>query len=177
MTNQQSNGNRQSDGVLSCDHMLRSLAESVWRRAPRFLRRWSVRMTNVRFTVTAAGIISDAEGRVLLLKHRFRVGSGWGIPGGFLEANEQPESGLRRELREEIGLELQTVKLFKVRTFKSVRQIEIIFSGRTQGAATPQSDEIKKAAWFALDSLPEGLPSDQRQLIKDALKLGANLEG
>lgn len=157
--------------------MLRNLAESMWRRAPRFLRFWGVRLTNVRFTVTAAGIISDSEGRVLLLKHRFRAGSGWGIPGGFLEANEQPEEGLRRELREEIGLELEAAKLFKVRTFKSARQIEIIFRGHTQGAVTPQSDEIKKAEWFKLESLPEGLPADQRQLIKDAWRLGANLKG
>lgn len=156
--------------------MLRDLAELVWRGAPRFLRRWGVRLTNARFTVTAAGIISDAEGRVLLLKHRFRAGSGWGIPGGFLEADEQPEVGLRRELREEIGVELQSIKLYKVRTFRKARQIEIIFRGRTRDSATPQSNEIKKASWFELDSLPEGLPDDQRRLIKDAFNHGANQE-
>jgi 8-oxo-dGTP diphosphatase len=156
--------------VLSFASMLRDLAESAWRRAPKVLRRWSVRLTNARFTVTAAGIISNSEDRVLLLKHRFRTGSGWGIPGGFIEADEQPEEGLRRELREEIGLELQTVRLYKARTFKGTRQIEIIFYGRTEGVATPQSQEIKKAGWFALDSLPEGLPPDQRHLIKDVLQ-------
>lgn len=156
--------------------MLRDLSESVWRHAPRFLKRWSVRVMNARFTVTAAGIISDPNGRVLLLKHRFRAGSGWGIPGGFLEAGEQPEDGLRRELREEIGVELQSVKLYKARTFKTARQIEIIFRGRTRDSATPQSNEIKKAAWFTLESLPEGLPDDQRQLIKDVFDHGANRE-
>lgn len=163
-------------GVLSFANMLRDLAESVWRKAPRVLRLWSVRLTNARFTVTAAGIISNSEDRVLLLKHRFRTGSGWGIPGGFIEADEQPEEGLRRELREEIGLELQTVTLYKARTFKGTRQIEIIFSGRTEGVATPQSQEIKKAGWFALDSLPEGLPADQRHLIKMCFNRGAKLE-
>ncbi len=158
------------DGVLSFGNMLRDLAESVWRNAPKFLRRLSVRLTNTRFTVTAAGIISDSENRVLLLKHRFRAGSGWGIPGGFIEADEQPEDGLRRELKEEIGLELQTLKLYKARSFKGARQIEIIFCGRTHGTATPQSQEIKKAGWFSLDSLPEGLPSEQRELIKDVLR-------
>jgi 8-oxo-dGTP diphosphatase len=156
--------------MLSFGIMLRDLAESVWRGAPRFLRRWSVRLTNTRFTVTAAGIISDSEGRVLLLKHRFRAGSGWGIPGGFIEADEQPEQGLRRELQEEIGLELQSLELYKARSIKGARQLEIIFYGRTHGAVTPQSQEIKKAEWFALDALPEGLSSDQRQLIKDVLQ-------
>ena len=156
--------------------MLRDLSESVWRRAPALLRRWGVRLTNARFTVTAAGIILDSEDRVLLLKHRFRSGSGWGIPGGFLEAGEQPENGLRRELREEIGIELQSVKLYKARTFKTARQIEIIFRGRTGDSATPQSDEIEQATWFTLDSLPEGLPDDQRRLIKDVFNHGANRE-
>jgi ADP-ribose pyrophosphatase YjhB (NUDIX family) len=156
--------------------MLRDFAEAVWRRAPRFLRLWSVRLTNARFTVTAAGIIFDASGRVLLLKHRFRAGSGWGIPGGFIMANEQPEEGLRRELREEIGLELQGLELCRVRTFKDVRQIEIVFRGQSDGLVTARSDEIKKAEWFELASLPEGLPSDQRRLIKDVFSRGANLE-
>ena len=156
--------------------MLRDLAGTVWRRAPRFLRLWSVRLTNARFTVTAAGIIFDPSGRVLLLKHRFRAGSGWGMPGGFIEANEQPEEGLRRELREEIGLELQALKLCRVRTFTNFRQIEIVFSGQTEGLVTAQSDEIEKAGWFELASLPEGLPSDQSRLIKDVFRRGANLE-
>ena len=155
--------------------MLRNLAESLWRRAPRWLRLWGVRLTNTRFTVTAAGIIFDVDDRVLLLEHRFRAGSGWGIPGGFIEANEQPEETLRRELQEETGLELKEAQLVTVRAFKSARQLEIIFSGTTKGDASPRSEEIKKAEWFDLDALPAGLPADQRQLIKDVFKRGGKL--
>ncbi|MGI8735109.1 MAG: NUDIX hydrolase [Pyrinomonadaceae bacterium] len=153
--------------------MLRDLAETIWRRAPRFVRSWSMRLTNARFTVTAAGIVVDAHGRVLLLKHRFRAGSGWGIPGGFIEAGEQPEEGLRRELREEIGLELDTAELSKTRTLSQVRQIEIVFRCSTQGTALPQSIEIRNAGWFPLTELPDGLPEDQRRLIKYVLNDGA----
>lgn len=153
--------------------MFRSLAEKIWRRAPRFMRRWSMRLTQARFTVTAAGIILDSQGRVLLLKHRFRTGSGWGLPGGFLEAGEQPEAGLRRELREEIGLELETAEFFIARTFRQPRQVEIVFRCRTKDAAAPQSNEIKTAGWFTADSFPEGLPNDQRRLIKRVLDNGA----
>lgn len=132
-----------------------------------------MRLTQTRFTVTAAGLIVDNEGRVLLLKHRFRPGSGWGIPGGFIEAGEQPEEGLRRELREEIGLELASAQLFATRAFQKPRQIEIIFRCQPNGDALPQSMEIRKAAWFLPESLPAGLPEDQRQLIKRMLIDGA----
>lgn len=153
--------------------MLKDILEGIWRRLPKTLRRLTMRLTQTRFTVTAAGLIADDEGRVLLLKHRFRPGSGWGIPGGFIEAGEQPEEGLRRELREEIGLELERADLLATRAFKKPRQIEIIFRCRPQGDALPQSIEIRKAAWFLPDSLPEGLPSDQKDLIKRLLVDGA----
>jgi 8-oxo-dGTP diphosphatase len=153
--------------------MLRDLAGTIWRGAPTFVRRWSMRLAHARFTVTAAGIVIDDNGRVLLLKHRFRGGSGWGIPGGFVEAGEQAEEGLRRELREEIGLELDSAEICKARTFSDVRQIEIVFRCRSQGIALPQSIEIRKAGWFPLSELPDGLPESQRQLIKQVLNDGA----
>ena len=156
--------------------MLSGLAQSLWRRAPRFVRLWGVRLTNARFTVTAAGIILNPSGQVLLLKHRFRAGSGWGIPGGFIEANEQPAAALRRELLEEIALQLQSAELWHVRTLRSVGQIEVIFCCETEAEVQPVSDEIELAGWFNLESLPPGLPTDQAQMIKAVFDRGAKLE-
>ena len=154
--------------------MLKDFLGSIWRRTPKALRRLTTRLTQTRFTVTTAGIIVDEKNRVLLLKHRFRPGGGWGIPGGFIEAEEQPEAALRRELREEVGLEVEDVRLFSTRTFETVKQLEILFRGRAKGGALPQSIEISKAGWFSLEELPAELPEAQQQLIRDALKDGAN---
>ena len=60
-----------------------NLISKIWRRLPVRMRRWSMRLTHARFTVTAGGIIFNDAGEILLLKHRFRAGSGWGLPGGF----------------------------------------------------------------------------------------------
>lgn len=152
--------------------MLKDLISSIWNRFPRVLRRMTMRVTHARFTVTAAAIVVDEQGRVLMLKHRFRPGTGWGLPGGFIEAAEQPDEAVRRELREEVGLELADVEVVTTRASKKPRQIEIVFRCRPQGDASPQSVEIRKASWFSIDSLPEGLPADQRRLIKDALNAG-----
>ncbi len=111
----------------------------------------------------------NEEGHVLLLKHVFRMGSGWGIPGGFIEKGEQPEEAVRRELREEAGLELKSAELAFVRTHKKPTQIEIIFRCSPDGDAEPQSLEIKSAAWFDLRELPPEVNDSQRRLIERAL--------
>lgn len=152
--------------------MFKDLIAGIWGRVPRGLRRMTMRATHARFTVTAAAIVVDTQGRVLLLKHRFRPGAGWGIPGGFIEAGEQPDEAVRRELREEVGLELGGVEVVTTRTFKKPRQIEIVFRCRPRGDASPQSIEIRKASWFSIDSLPQGLPPDQQRLLRDTLTDG-----
>jgi len=154
--------------------VLQKLIAKMWRALPPRVRRWSMRATQTRFTVTAGALIFNDEGQVLLLKHRFRAGSGWGIPGGFLELGEQPDEALRRELREEIGLELQHVEIFTSRSFKRPRQVEILFRCRASGEVKSKTIEVEQAAWFSTHSLPAGLPNDQRLLIDRATSYGAN---
>ena len=151
--------------------MLKKLLGTLWRGAPKSLRRWGVRLVEPRFTVTAGAVVLDAENRLLLLEHVFRAGNGWGVPGGFIKRGEQPADAIRRELREEIGLELDKVELAFVRTLKRPSQVEVIFYCRARrGAAASQSLEIKHAEWFALDALPAGLARDQHRIIERALK-------
>jgi 8-oxo-dGTP diphosphatase len=145
-----------------------NLIGSIWRWLPVRMRRLSMRITHARFTVTAGALIFNDAGQVLLLKHRFRTGSGWGLPGGFLEKGEQPLDALRRELREEIGLEVADAEVFAARSFRKPRQVEVLFRCRANASVKPQNMEVERAEWFSVESLPEGLPRDQRGLIERA---------
>lgn len=129
-----------------------------------------MRLAHTRFTVTAGALIFNRSGQILLLKHRFRAGSGWGLPGGFLEAGEQPIDALRRELREELDLQIEDVEIFTARSFRKPKQVEVLFRGRAHGSVTPRTMEVERAEWFSLDALPEGLPRDQRALVEQAAK-------
>ena len=154
--------------------MLTEFLGAIWRRLPGSLRRRLVRTGQRRFTVTAGAIIFDDDGRVLLLEHVFRADGGWGIPGGFLSKGEQPETALRREMREEIGIELEQVEMLFARTLPRPRQIEIYFAARAIGTPQPCSFEIRTAEWFKIDNLPAELSQDQRRLIQRALTLSEN---
>lgn len=152
--------------------MLKGLVAGLWRRSPRFVRRAGVWLTQPRFAVTAGAVVCDERGRVLLLRHVLRKGSGWGIPGGFLKGGEQPEEAVRRELREEIGLGLDSVELAFVRSLGGVRQIEVIFRASMKSGALARVEkgfEIDRAEWFERDSLPESISKDQRRIISRAL--------
>ncbi len=148
---------------------MRRIIAALWRRAPRWTRRLGVLFTESRFTVTVGAVVIDSRNRILLLHHRFRPGSGWGIPGGFINPREQPEDAVRRELREEVGLEVEVTRVAFVRTLRKYRQVEIIFLCNPKGTPIPQGSEINRAEWFELNSLPEGLSDDQRGLIRRAL--------
>lgn len=57
---------------------------------------------NLRAAVRA--LLVDEHDRVLLVRFEFPTASLWALPGGGLDDGESHEDGLRRELREELGL-------------------------------------------------------------------------
>ena len=151
--------------------MLSDVLGAIWRHLPAFVRRNAGSAAQSRFTVTVGAVLFDDAGRILLLDHVFRSHAGWGLPGGFVMKGENPEDALRRELREEVAIEIKDVKLGFTRTLGPLKQVEIYFRARVIGDPKPSSFEIKSAQWFAPDQLPPDLSKDQRRLIERAISL------
>ena len=86
--------------------------------------------------VVAAAVI-DAAGRVLIAqrpegKH---LAGGWEFPGGKLEPGEERAAGLARELREELGITIETPRpLIRVRHAYPAREVllDVLFASSGQ---------------------------------------------
>ncbi len=81
---------------------------------------------DARHSVSVAGVITDDHGRALLIQRRDN--QRWEPPGGVLEPGETIYDGLRREVREETGLEVEPIALTGV--YKNMNPYRYLASGR-----------------------------------------------
>jgi 8-oxo-dGTP diphosphatase len=58
----------------------------------------------LRLRDAVRALLIDQHDDLLLVRFEFPTATVWALPGGGLEPGEDPETGLRRELREELGL-------------------------------------------------------------------------
>ncbi|MGI8670246.1 MAG: NUDIX hydrolase [Aridibacter sp.] len=148
--------------------MFKKIIEKVWKFTPYGIRLRAVRLIQKKFTASVVAIITNEKNEILILDHRFRFGASWGLPGGFIERDENPEDAIKRELKEETNLKLENLRLIKVRTIG--KHLEVIFSAKGVGRAKVNSQEIKEVGWFALDKLPEEMSKIQKELVMKLVK-------
>ena len=134
---------------------------------PGIIRVKLVLITQKKFTVSVGAVVTNERNEVLLLDHVFRPGSGWGIPGGFIEHGEQIDEAIKRELLEETGMELENVVIYHTRT--NGPHIEFLVRATGKGTAEVKSLEIKRLGWFESDKLPEKMSKAQKEIIFEVL--------
>jgi 8-oxo-dGTP pyrophosphatase MutT (NUDIX family) len=130
----------------------------VFGRLPRVVRRRIVRVVAPTFTVGSMCIIERADGAILLVRHSYR--RRWGTPGGLCARREHPIDTARREVLEEVGLEIELVAEPTIVVDARVRRVDVVFRGRPAlgadpDAVQPSSTEILECRWFTPDALPE----------------------
>ena len=144
------------------------LFSGLWLAFPSWLRRFTLRRFQSTFTFSAAAVVVNDEGKVLVLHHLLRPVTGWGLPGGFIDAGEQPYQAIKRELMEETGITLSDVRMLHRRTLG--RHVEILFAAKANEAGEIRSSEIDHLGWYAFDEIPKELPADQRLTVERVLK-------
>jgi 8-oxo-dGTP diphosphatase len=140
----------------------------LWRRVPRPVRRWIVRLIAPSFTVGANCLIERDDGSVLLVRVVYR--DGWGLPGGLINRREEIDDCARREVREEIGLAIDLVGEPAVVVDARPQRIDVVYRARPADGADPdaveaRSPEVSHVRWFAADALPELQPETVSALV------------
>ena len=122
-------------------------------------------------TLGVRGLVRDAEGRVLLLKHTYTPG--WHMPGGGVERGETGEAALARELVEEAGVELLgRPRLVSIHSSEATfRGDHILFflAGQWRQTLATSRGEIHALEWFAPDALPDDATAGTRRRIAEVL--------
>jgi 8-oxo-dGTP diphosphatase len=126
-------------------------------------------MTN-RVPKLAVDCIILVDGKVLLI-HRRNPPQGWALPGGFVEYGETVEDAVRREMKEETGLELQDLRQFRVYSDPSRdprgHVVSVVFAAR--GTGKPEAgDDADRYRLVDLNAVPESeLVFDHAEILRD----------
>ena len=128
----------------------------------------------VRKATGSAAVITDDRGRVLLLKRAYPPGD-WVLPGGNAEADESPVGTVRREVREELGIELEPERLTGVyyqADHPAGEFIHFVFRGALDADAGIRIDpsEVAEHGFFETDALPEPISPSTRRRLTDGLR-------
>ena len=107
--------------------------------------------TTPRHSVSVAAVITDDHNRALLIQ---RADNGhWEPPGGVLELGETIHEGLRREVREETGLEIEPVTLSGVYKNMSRGIIALVFRCKITGGSLVTTAETAGYRWATEDDV------------------------
>ena len=155
---------------MSLGRRAQTLFFSAFKRVPRPARLFLVRRITPSFHVGSICVVERADGHLLLVRQSYRRG-GWGFPGGLLRRREEPADAARRELSEELGIDVELQGQPVVVVDARARRVDVIFTARLgEGSAEPErsphSPEITDARWFPPDGLPSLLPEATSALIE-----------
>lgn len=107
-----------------------------------------------RHIVAASALIRNDKGEIALVRTERR---GWELPGGQIELGESLTDGLRREIFEECGIEVELGRLVQVRSNLSSSIVIFCFQASYVNGELRPSDETPAVRWAS--------PADALQLI------------
>jgi NAD+ diphosphatase len=120
-----------------------------------------------RISPAMMALVTRGKEILLARSHRFATGV-YSALAGFVEPGETIEDCLRREVREEVGVEVGAITYFASQSWAFPHSLMIAYTAEyARGEIRLEDDEIAEARWFGIDELPKlpGSVSIARRLI------------
>ena len=135
-------------------------------------------------TPGAAGVILDCQDSILLTRRRDN--GEWVMPAGAIELDESITDCLRREIREETGLEVISATAIAIYTdpkftfanaFDEIHQMfALVFRiDEWTGQLLTETDETTDARFFRVGEFPDNTPNLYYETVEDLLNFKGNL--
>ena len=113
--------------------------------------------------IVVGSVVTADDGRFLLCRRAIEPRAGfWTIPAGYLELNETPEDGARREAMEEACADIAIDRLLAVYSITRLSQIQIIYRSTLASpdfSAGPESLEVELFSWEEIPWSDVAFPS------------------
>ena len=138
------------------DNPVYGLFLKAFSRLPRRVRRALIHWGAPSYSVGSICLIERDDGQVLLVRQSYR--DGWAAPGGLLQRGEEPDAAARREVKEEVGIDVDTIGEPLVNIDVNARRIDVVFRCRVRPPVpdvfSADSVEIVEVRWFPKETLP-----------------------
>lgn len=120
-----------------------------------------------KHSVSVAGIVIRDDGRILAIQRRDN--HHWEPPGGVLELDETFEAGVRREVHEETGVDVEVERLSGV--YKNLPRgiVALVFRCYPRTAAATNTAEATRIAWLTVDEITAHMDPAYAVRVTDAL--------
>ncbi|GCB47244.1 NUDIX hydrolase [Streptomyces sp. NL15-2K] len=118
-------------------------------------------------SVSVAGVVVREDGRLLAIR---RADNGtWELPGGVLELNEAPETGVAREVLEETGIHVEVDELTGVYKNTTRGIVALVFRCKPSGGHERTSSESTAVDWLTPEEVSERMAEVYAIRLLDAL--------
>jgi len=113
-------------------------------------------------SIPATSIILYDGDKVLLVRRAIEPKRGkWDFPGGFLKNGEHPADGLKREIKEELTVDIEIEDHLGIYLDKyiydsanNLATMCIYYVGKIAGGSIKTGDDVASAQWFSEDDFP-----------------------
>ncbi|MDX1607803.1 MAG: NUDIX hydrolase [Candidatus Spechtbacterales bacterium] len=125
----------------------------------------------------SAALFFDEKGKILIVKPSYR--DDWLVAGGHSEEGESPRQTCKREIKEELGLDIEPGKLlcidYLVEPHPQKESFEFIFEGGVLSREKIKNieleeDEIEEYKFVQLQELSDFCDNDLIYRIKESIK-------
>lgn len=135
-------------------------------------------MTDIKIKVVTAMIMYNEKGEIFLVRS-YKWGGAWSLPGGGLESSELLKDCMRREIKEELSLDLDNIEFLDWGEQVSLPEykekshfIYFLYTAQISSDATIiLNEELQEYKWFRPEEIERiELPELTRRNIKKGLQ-------